>query len=190
MILLIAGLVLFLGVHSISIAASDWRDRMVQRIGTLAWRGVYSVLSLIGLVLIVHGYAAARMDPTVLWVAPHGLRLVSVVLLLFVFPLFLAAYFPGRIKARLAHPMIIGVKVWAFAHLLANGTLAGALLFGSFLAWAVVDRSSMMRRPARPVPALPPSPWNDVIAVAGGLALYAAFSLWLHPWLIGVAVTG
>ena len=188
--LLVAGLVLFLGVHSISIVAAQWRDRTAQRIGRTAWRGVYSVLSLIGLVLIVKGYAAARMDPTVLWIAPHGLRLASLVLLLFVFPLFLAAYFPGRIKARIAHPMLIGVKVWAFAHLLANGTLADALLFGSFLVWAVVDRVSMMRRPTRPVPTLPPAPWNDAIAVAGGLVLYVAFALWLHPWLIGVAVTG
>ena len=190
MSLLAIGLVLFLGIHSISIVAPGWRDRAVRRIGANAWRGIYSVLSLIGLVLIVKGYAAARMDPTVLWVAPQGLRLVSLVLLLFVFPLLLAAYFPGRIKARIAHPMILGVKVWAFAHLLANGTLADALLFGCFLVWAVVDRFSMMRRPARPVPGLPPAPWNDAIAVTGGLALYAAFALWLHPWLIGVAVMG
>jgi uncharacterized membrane protein len=107
-------------------------------------------------------------------------------LLVPVFPLFLAAYFRGRIQAATRHPMLAAVKLWAAAHLLANGTLADVLLFGAFLAWAVADRLSMKRRTARPIPGAPPSKANDLIAVVGGLVIYAAFVLGLHAWLIGV----
>ena len=185
---LVAGLVLFLGVHSIAIVAPAWRDRMAGRAGELAWKGLYALVALAGIVLIVRGYAAARADPTWLYLPPAWLRHVGLLLLVAVFPLLLAAYLPGRIRSTLKHPMLVAVKAWALAHLLMNGALADVVLFGSFLAWAVVDRISLKRRPARPVPALPASGWNDGVAVAVGLLIYVAFVLWLHLWLIGVPV--
>jgi len=188
MTLLLAGLALFLGVHSVSIVAPAWRDAMASKLGEYLWKGAYSLVSLAGFVLIVNGYAAARLDPSVLWVPPGWLRHVAALLMLPVFPLLLAAYLPGRIKTRAKHPMILAVKFWALAHLLANGTLADVTLFGAFLAWAVADRISLKRRAPRPAPALPASAANDAIVVVGGLALFAAFALWLHPLLIGVAV--
>ena len=185
---LIAGLLLFLGVHSISIVSRPWRDRMVGRIGEWPWKGVYSLVALVGLILVVKGYGAARLDPTVIYTTPAWLHSISMLLMLFVFPLFVAAYFPGRIQSALKHPMLVSVKTWALAHLLVNGTLADLLLFGGFLAWAVADRISMKRRAPGTAPQLPASAANDFIAVAIGLAIYAAFVFWLHPVLFGVAV--
>lgn len=183
---LILGLVIFLGVHSVSIAAEPWRDRMANRLGEWTWKGLYSVIAIIGFVLIIHGYGLARLDPTWLYMPPLWMRHVSFLLLLPVFPLLLAAYFPGRIQATLKHPMLVAVKLWALAHLLTNGTAADVLLFGSILAWAVADRISLKRRTPRPIPALPRSRWNDAVAVAGGLVIYVAFVLWLHRILIGM----
>lgn len=186
MLLLIAGLIIFLGVHSVGIVAPQWRDAKIQQMGENRWKAVYSAVALVGLVLIVYGYGAARLNPTVLYTPPVFMRHIAALILLPVFPLLLATYLPGKIKARLKHPMLAAVKFWALAHLLANGTLADVLLFGSFLAWAVVDRISMKRRPAKNIPTLPAKRANDVIAVVGGLALYVVFALWLHQWLIGV----
>lgn len=187
---LVLGVLLFLGAHSTSIFADGWRSRVVRRIGEGPWKGLYGLVSLAGFVLIIHGYGAARLDPVWLYVSPAWMRHVTMLLMLPVFPLLLAAYLPGRIRGRLGHPMLAAVKFWALAHLLANGTLADVILFGGFLAWAVADRISLKRRPARPVPALPASGWNDAVAVVGGLGLYVAFAVWLHPLLIGVAVVG
>lgn len=187
---LIAGLILFFGTHSVSIVNSSWRDRVAARIGEGPWKGLYSLVAIAGLVLIVWGFGLARQDPTILYVPPVWLRHVALLLLVFVFPLLLAAYLPGRIKAITKHPMLVATKLWAFAHLLANGTLADLLLFGSFLAWAVVDRISMRHREQRPLPGAPPSPWNDAIAVVVGLVLYVAFVLRLHVWLFGVSPLG
>lgn len=185
---LIVGLVLFLGVHSISIVAHGWRDGMAARVGEAAWKGIYAAVALVGLVLVVRGYGAARLDPTWLYLPPDWLRHVGMLLLLPVFPLLLAAYLPGRIRGTLKHPMLVAVKAWALAHLLMNGTAADVLLFGTFLAWAVAERISLKRRRAHAAPALPAAAWNDAVAVGGGLAIYVAFALWLHVWLIGVPV--
>ena len=187
---LIFGLILFLGVHSLSIVNEPWRDRMVARIGELPWKGVYSILALAGLILIVSGYGAARQDPMVLYVPPLWLRHLAALLMVFAFPILLAAYLPGKIKAATKHPMLVATKLWAVAHLLANGTLADVVLFGGFLAWAVADRISMKHRVQRPIPGAAPSKWNDAIAVVGGLGLYAAFVLGLHQWLFGVSPIG
>jgi uncharacterized membrane protein len=187
MTLLIIGLVLFLGIHSVSIAAPAWRDAQVAGRGEGTWKGIYSVAAAVGLGLLVYGYALARQSPVVLYTPPAALRHVALLLLLPVFPLLLAAYLPGRIKAAAKHPMLLAVKFWALAHLLANGTLADVLLFGGFLAWAVADRISLKRRPVRPVPGGSARPANDLIAVVGGLILYAATLLALHRWLIGVS---
>jgi uncharacterized membrane protein len=187
---LVLGLVLFFAAHSVSIVNEGWRNRMAAKMGHVQWQGVYSLVSLVGVVLIVWGYGLARQEPIVVYAPPVWLRHVALLLLLPVFPLFLAAYLPGRIKTATKHPMLVGTKLWAFAHLLANGMLADVLLFGGFLVWAVVDRISMKRRVERPVPGAPPSKLNDLIAVVGGLVLYVAFVLWLHRWLFGVSPVG
>ena len=138
--LLIAGLVLFLGVHSIAMVSPSFRARAIQRVGEGAWKGLYALISLVGFVLICYGFGLARQAPVVLYSPPTWLRHVTFLIMLPVFPLVLAAYLPGRIKAAAKHPMLAAVKFWAFAHLLANGSLADVLLFGGFLAWAVADR--------------------------------------------------
>jgi uncharacterized membrane protein len=184
---LIAGLILFLGVHSLSIVNEPLRNRLSASMGEWVFKGLYSLVSLVGLLLIIWGYEAARMDPTVIYTSPGWLRHLAMLLLVPVFPLFLATYFPGRIKARLGHPTLVAVKLWAVAHLLVNGMLHDLLLFGAFLAWAVADRISMKRRSQRPIPTLPSGKANDAIAVVGGLAIYVVIVLWAHQWLFGVA---
>ncbi len=186
MTLLVIGLVLFLGIHSLPIFSLAARDRLIRSLGRNGWRGVHSLLSLAGLVLIVIGYGQARLAPTVLYLPPLWMRHATLVLMLPVFPLILAAYLPGRIKARVKHPMLTAIKTWAFAHLLANGMLADVLLFGGFLAWAVADRISLKRRETTLNISAGASALNDVIAVVAGLALYAATLLWLHRLLIGM----
>ena len=191
MTLLILGLALFLGVHSISIVAPGWRDARVAQGGEAAWKGLYSVVSLVSFGLIIYGYGLARQAPVVLYAPPAGMRHVALLLMLPFFPLLFAAYLPGRIKAAAKHPMLLAVKLWALAHLLANGTLHDVVLFGAFLAWAVADRISVKRRAVvRAHPGAPPSPVNDVIAVVGGLVTYAVFVLWAHLKLIGVSPLG
>jgi uncharacterized membrane protein len=188
MIYLIAGLLLFLGVHSIAIVAPAWRDGMVARLGDATWKALYTVVAIIGFVLLVHGYGVARGDPQVLYTPPLFLRHVAALLMLPVFPLLLAAYLPGRIKDAVKHPMLAATTAWALAHLLVNGTAADVLLFGGFLAWAVADRIAAGKRTVqRRTPASPPSRWNDLLAVVGGLVLYVVFVAWAHERIIGVS---
>src|ERR1700722_19968868 len=185
---LIVGLVLFLRVHSVAIVAPAMRARMIHRLGEGAWKGLYALVSLVGFVLICYGFGLARQAPVILYLPPTWLRHVALLLMLPVFPLVLAAYLPGRIKTAAKHPMLAAVKFWAFAHLLANGSLADVLLFGGFLGWAVADRISMKRRTVPQVlRTAPPGPWNDVIAVVLGLAVYALLIGWAHLRLFGVA---
>jgi uncharacterized membrane protein len=140
MTMLILGLVLFLGVHSIRIVADGWRSAMIGRMGELPWKAVYALLSIAGFVLIVWGFGLARQQPVQLWMPPRGMRHLAALLTLVSFILIAAAYVPrNAIKARLHHPMVLGVKVWALAHLLANGNLAHVVLFGAFLVWAVLS---------------------------------------------------
>ena len=186
--LLIAGLVLFLGVHSVAIVAPSFRTRTIQRMGEGAWKGLYALISLAGFVLICYGFGLARQAPVVLYSPPTWLRHLAFLVMLPVFPLLIAAYLPGRIKTAAKHPMLAAVKFWAFAHLLANGSLADVLLFGGFLAWAVVDRISVKRRATPQVlRTAPPGPWNDAIAVVLGLAVYALLIGWAHVRLFGVS---
>ena len=182
---LVLGLVLFLGAHSVSIVAPAWRDRTAARLGN-AWRGLYSLVSIVSFVLIIWGYDVARQDPIAIYLPPAWTRYVTAVLMLPVFPLLLAAYLPGRIKASLQHPMLIGVMLWSLAHLIATGTLASVVLFGGFLAWALADRISFRWRTQRPIQAAPPARLNDAIAVVAGLVLYVVFAHWLHVRWIGV----
>ena len=188
--LLIVGLALFLGVHSVAIVAPAWRARMIHRVGERAWKGLYALISLAGFVLICCGFAMARHSPVVLYSPPLWMHHLALVLMLPVFPLIIAAYLPGRIKAAAKHPMLAAVKIWALAHLLANGTLADVLLFGGFLAWAVADRISLKRRSAPQLRSAPPRPWNDALAVALGVAIYALFIGWAHVRLFGVSPLG
>jgi uncharacterized membrane protein len=185
MLQLLVGLVLFFGIHSIAIVAPPVRDKTAAK-SEMGWKAMYAIASLIGIVLMVRGYAELRLTPTVLYVPPIGLRHVAALLMLPAFAFFIAPYFPGRIKTALKHPQLIAVKMWALAHLLVNGNLADVLLFGSFLIWAVVDRVSMKKRVARPLPGAPESKANDVIVVVVGLLLYVAFVMWGHEVLIGM----
>lgn len=186
MMQLVTGLVLFLGVHSISIVAPRWRDGVVARIGLRPWQGIYAAIALLGLILVVRGYADLRNQTAVLYVLPRWVHVVSSTLMLPVFPLLLATYLPGAVRTAARHPTLVAVKLWAVAHLLANGFAADVILFGSVLAWAVADRISLKRRPPRPNPAAKPGPWNDVIVVVGGLMLYMLMLQWGHAWLIGM----
>jgi uncharacterized membrane protein len=195
---LVLGLVLFLGVHSVSIVSPTGRDRLVAKMGEGGFKGLYSVAAAVGLVLIVWGYGLARETPVMLYSLPGGFRHLAALLLLPVFVLLLAAYLPGRIQRAAKHPMLLAVKLWALAHLLAQsvtgGTLADVLLFGGFLIWAVADRISLKRRAlaglTRAAPALPGSGANDAIAVIGGLALYLVTVMWAHAALFGVRPFG
>ena len=189
---LMAGLLLFLGVHSTRVFADDWRKQTRERLGALPFKGIYSLISLAGFLLLVWGYSVARQQPVLLWNPPVAMRHVAALLTLFAFVLLAAAYVPGnQIKARLHHPMVLGVKVWALAHLLANGTLADVLLFGAFLVWAIVLFAASRRRDRREhmVYARGSTGATGITAAVGVLA-WAAFALWLHRVLIGVAPFG
>ena len=193
MLLLVVGLALFLGVHSTRIVADGWRASTIRRIGEKPWKGLYSVASIAGFVLIVWGYGLARQNPVVLWPQPPMVtRHIAALLTLVAFVLFVAAYVPrNHFKAKLRHPMIIGVKVWALAHLIANNTLADVLLFGGFLLWAVLDFRAARRRD-RSVVTMPPAGTvqGTVVTVLIGAVAWAAFAIWLHARWIGVAPMG
>lgn len=188
MTLLIAGLILFLGAHSMRIFAEDLRENLIARIGEIKWKGLITLISIAGFALIIIGYGNARMTPVELWQPPLWGRHLALLLNLLAFILLVAAYIPrNSIKAKIGHPMVAGVKIWALAHLLANGTLADLLLFGSFLLWAVLDfRISRKRDRAHSVVRAPGAMANNVLTVVVGVALWAAFLLWLHARLIGV----
>jgi uncharacterized membrane protein len=191
MTLLIVGLVLFFGVHSIAIVAPALRARAIRRVGERGWRVGYALLSAGSLALFCYGFALARHAPVILYSPAPWLRHVAFLLMLPVFPLIISAYLPGRIKTAVKHPMLVAIKCWALAHLLANGSLADVLLFGGFLAWAVADRISLKRRAALQVlRTAAPGPWNDLSAVLLGLAFYALMIGWLHARLFGVSPLG
>lgn len=190
--LLILGLVIFLGVHSVRVFAAPWRDATRARLGEGAWKGLYSLVSLAGFVAICWGYGLARQAPVTLWVPPTGMRHAASLLTLGSFVLLAAAYIPRNVfKARWGHPMLLGTKLWAVAHLLANGNLADVLLFGGFLAWAVVlfivsrrnDRASGATYPAA-------SRTGTAVSVLVGMAAWVVFAFWAHGLLIGVRPFG
>ena len=190
--MLIAGLVIFLGVHSLRMFAEDWRHRMRTRLGKGSWKGVYSLLSLLGLALIAWGFDLAREQPVLLWTPPTAMRHGASLLTLLAFVLLAAAYVPGNvIKARLHHPMVLGVKAWALGHLLATGMLAHLLLFGAFLVWAIVNFSISRRRDRRDGVQYPPGrALATGVTVVLGVAAWAAFAFGLHGLLIGIKPFG
>ena len=192
MTLLILGLVLFLGVHSVRIVAEGWRAQLRARVGEGAWKGIYTLLSIAGFVLIVYGYGLARQQPVVLWASPLWTRHLAALLTVPAIVLLVAAYVPGNsLKAKLHHPMVLGTKLWALAHLIANNTLADLLLFGSFLLWASLDfRAARQRDRALGTVYAAGRTGPTVVTVVVGIVAWAAFAFWAHEKLIGVRPFG
>ncbi len=198
---LILGLVLFLGVHALRVFAGGTREKLIGAMGPFVFKAFYSIVSIIGLLLIVSGYVAARIEPIVLYTPPMGMAHAASLLTLVAFIFLAAAYIPGNIILRkLKHPMTLAVKVWAVAHLLSNGTLADVLLFGGFLVWSVlVYRSARRRQPVgnpglSNLPALiasrPPSMLASLLTLVIGMGAWAWFAFQGHALLIGVAPFG
>ncbi|MCL4766078.1 MAG: NnrU family protein [Hyphomicrobiaceae bacterium] len=189
MVLLVLGLVFFLAVHLVP-TRPDTRRRLIQRLGPNGYKAAFSVLSLIGLVLIVVGFGELQVmaggNPQI-WTPPAWTRHLASLLMLPAMVLIVAAYVPSRIRTAAKHPMLAAVKLWAFGHLLANGDLASVLLFGSFLGYAVYDRTSAKRRTML-APSAPPAGGmlNDAVVIAAGVALYAFMLTVGHARLIGV----
>jgi uncharacterized membrane protein len=188
MTLLLLGILMFFSVHSVRIVAEDWRARQIASRGVRTWRGIYSFASAVGIVLVVAGYVRTRRAPIEVWSPPEWTLPITSALVLVAFVLIAAAYVPGnRIKAKVGHPMTAGVKTWAFAHLLSNGTLGDMVLFGAFLVWAIfafVEARRRDRVAGTTYRVGPPS--KDVITVVAGAAAWFVFGFWLHGPLIGV----
>jgi uncharacterized membrane protein len=191
LLVMILGLVLFLGVHTFT-TQREARARAIASMGEGGYKIGYVLVSVAGLALIVWGFAHYRSAEWIqLWTPPKSLKRLNVLLMLPAVILVAAAYIRGRIYVTLKHPMLAGVKLWAFGHLLASGDLGGIILFGSFLAWAVFDRISLKRRADAGGPPIPVGGIsNDLIAVAVGVVAYLALAFAFHPVVIGVPVMG
>jgi len=187
----ILGLVVFLGAH-VFVTMRDHRAAVVARIGEWPYRGLFSLVSIIGIVLIGYGFAAYRAaGPIMVWYPPGWTRHIVVALMWPASIMIAAAYIPGNIKRVLKHPMLVGVKTWAFAHLCANGDLGGIILFGSVLAWAVYDRITLKRRKDAGAPPIPVGcTKNDILAIVVGTIIYLALGFVFHPVVIGVPAFG
>ncbi|ALT78584.1 NnrU family protein [Paucibacter sp. KCTC 42545] len=192
MTILILGLVLFLGIHSTRIFAEDARSRFIAARGAGAWKGLYALVSAVGLAAIIWGFAAARSQPLVLWPRLPGMAHLAALLTLFAFMLMVAAYVPGNLlKARLHHPMVLSVKLWAAAHLLANNTLADVLLFGGFLVWAILCFRAARQRDRVAGTVYPPGRfWPTLITLVLGALAWAGFALVVHAAWLGVRPLG
>jgi uncharacterized membrane protein len=188
MILLIFGLAIFLGTHSIGIFAEDWRQRQILHFGAPGWKGCFALVSLAGLILIIIGFGEARTTPILIYAPPDWLRHLNILWTLIAFVLVTAAYAPrNRIKARIGHPMLAGVAIWAFGHLLAVGTLSDVVLFGAFLVWAITDFVVSIARDCRAGTVYPPGTrQGDVTTIVVGMSTWIAVAFWLHRWLIDV----
>ncbi|MFJ1208439.1 NnrU family protein [Burkholderia pyrrocinia] len=192
MLVLILGLAIFLGVHSIRIVADGWRSAMIARIGEKGWKAGYAIASIVGFVLIVRGYGIARESAALLWVSPVGVRHLTGMLTAIAFVLIAASYVPAnRIKTLVGHPMLAGVMVWAVAHLLMNGTVHAVVLFGAFFVWSLVDFVVSRTRDRRDGVRYPVGKLSgDAVAIVAGLVVWAVFAGFLHGWLIGVRPFG
>lgn len=192
MLFLICGLVLFLGCHSLRVGPASLRDGLVQRLGASGFKGLYSILSLVGFALIIWGYGQARMSPTLVWLPPVATRYIASLLMLPALILMVAAYVPSNVlKAKMHHPMVLSVKVWALAHLLSNGNLADILLFGSFLIWAVFAfRAARQSDGANPTEAAASKPLGLILTLVLGTGTWAALIVGGHRLLIGVSPLG
>ncbi|WP_370263014.1 NnrU family protein [Limnobacter sp.] len=186
LLMLLLGLVLFLGVHALRVPGDHWREALIQKLGMGRYKGLYTAVSITGFVLLVVGYGQARLDPVFLWSPPTATRHIAALLMLFSMILLAAAFVPANhIKAKLQHPMTLAVKVWALAHLLANGTLADLLLFGSFLVWAVLVFKSARKRSSPIGPT--PSKVGTMMTVVVGVLAWLVFAAWLHVALVGIS---
>ncbi|CAD6527119.1 hypothetical protein LMG27952_01994 [Paraburkholderia hiiakae] len=192
MAILVLGLVIFIGVHSIRIVAAPWRAAQIERFGPRAWRGAFAVLSILGFVLIVYGYGLSRRYPVPIWLPPFWMAHVTALLTAIAFIMIVAAYVPGNhFKRALGQPFVSGVALWAFAHLLANGTLNDIILFAVFLVWALFELRGENRRDREAGVVYPEGQASrDVIVVVVGLVAWAVFAFWLHGVLIGVRPLG
>ena len=192
MSMLILGLILFLGVHSTRIFAEGWRQKTLGRMGEMSWKGIYTVIALAGLALIIWGFGLARQQPVVWWAPPVGLRHLNSLFTLVAFVFIAAAYVPrNHIKARLHHPMVLGVKLWAFGHLLATRTVADTVLFAAFLLWAILAfRAARQRDRAQGTVYASGSLGGSLATIALGIVGWAVFAFWLHAAWIGVAPLG
>lgn len=192
MAILIIGLVLFLGTHSIGLFAPQWRDTMAGKLGETPWKLLYALVALVGFVLIVYGYGQARLEPIWLWYSPAWTRHVAALFMLVAFIFLVAAYVPGNaIKAKLGHPMLLATKIWALVHLLSNGSLADVFLFGGFLAWAIVAFAKLRRRDrAQGVVRTSEGALRTVATLVIGVIAYAVFAFYLHEAWIGVSPMG
>ena len=190
--LLIAGLIVFLGLHSVRIVAGDWRARQVARMGEGPWKGIYSILSIAGFVLLIWGFGEARQHPQLLYVPPLWLRHANALFTLIAFVLVGAAYIPyNHFKATIGHPMFAGITVWSLGHLLAAGMLHDVVLFGAFLVWAVAGFVVSRRRDRLAGVTYPEGTvLGDIVALAFGIGAWVAFAFWLHTRWIGVAPFG
>ncbi|OCP09149.1 MULTISPECIES: NnrU family protein [unclassified Ensifer] len=189
MAILVLGIIIFLGMHLIRVVAPGFRAGVIESRGKGAWMGIYAILSLIGLCLIIYGFGQASSETGMLYDPPVFLRHIALLLMLFAFIFLAAGFLPaGRIAVAVKHPQVLSIKIWALAHLLANGETSSVLLFGSFLVWAVILRVSLKRRERAGERVLPvfKSAMNDVLAIVIGLAVYVLFVWKLHEWLIGV----
>lgn len=183
------GLALFLGIHLTQAIAPRWRTAQIARLGNKGWKSLYTLVSLVGFVLILWGYSQARLTPVVLWQPIRGMNHLAALFMLVALILIAAAHVPrNHIKARLQHPMTLSVKVWAFAHLIANNTLADLMLFGSFLVWSILVFRAARRRPAPALAA--PTAAGTAATVAVGVALWAFFAFWAHAAWLGIAPMG
>jgi len=196
---LILGLILFLGAHSVRIWADGWRNQTIEAYGEKAFKGVYALVSILGFYLLVVGYGEARLQTVALWNPPIFTKHISMLLMLLSSILLIAAYIPrNHFKMRLKHPMVLSVKVWALSHLLANGNLADLVLFGSFLIWAVLnfrsararDRAQVQNSDANEEAPLKPNLLATLIALFGGMGLWAVITFVLHAKVVGVAPMG
>jgi uncharacterized membrane protein len=190
--ILIVGLAVFLATH-VFVSFREARARVIERVGLSLYRTLFAIISLVGLALIIWGYAQYRAHDLIqLWSPPAFMRHITIGLVFFAAIFIVAAFFPSHIKTRLKHPMLAGVKAWALAHLLSNGDLGSVLLFGTFLAWGVYARIAAKRRGDIGAAATPaPDGWtSDVIVVALGTAIFLALGFWFHPYVIGVPVFG
>ena len=188
--ILIVGLAVFLATH-VFVSFREARASVIERVGLSLYRTLFAIVSLVGLALIIWGYAQYRAHDLIqLWSPPAFMRHITIGLVFFAAIFIVAAFFPSHIKTRLKHPMMAGVKAWALAHLLSNGDLGSVLLFGTFLAWGVYARIAAKRRGDIGAAATPaPDGWtSDVIVVALGTAIFLALGFWFHPYVIGVPV--
>lgn len=190
MTMMIIGLLIFLGSHSVRIFADNWRQQQIDQHGLTTWKVAYSVVSVIGLALAIYGFGQMRLDPIYIWFPPMGLRHAVALLMLPAFIFLVAAYVPrNAIQAKLGHPMMLSVKVWALSHLLVNGRLGDIIFFAAFLVWAILAfKAAKKRDRLHPPAAVATSIPATIVTVVIGVVAYVLFALYLHMLLIGVPV--